>query len=48
MYKRYVYEAEAMDRSEFGQHEVIKEVVMKKEQKKELRSRFGIEHITIQ
>lgn len=34
MYKRYVYEAEAMDRSEFGQHEVIKEVVMKKEQKK--------------
>ena len=33
-YRRYVYEAGAVDRSEIGQRKVIKEVVVEKERKK--------------
>ena len=36
-YRRYVYEAGAMDRSEIGQREVIAEVVVEKGRKKELK-----------
>ena len=36
-YRRYVYEAGAVDRSEIGQRKVIKEVVVKKERKKEYK-----------
>ena len=38
-YRRYVYEAGAVDRSEIGQRKVIKEVVVKKERKKEYKIR---------
>ena len=33
-YRRYVYEAGAVDRSEFGQRKVIEEMVVEKERKK--------------
>jgi putative transposase len=36
-YRRYVYEAGAVDRSEIGQRKVIKEAVVKKERKKEFK-----------
>jgi REP element-mobilizing transposase RayT len=36
-YRRYVYEAGAVDRSEFGQRKVIEEIVVEKEQKKEFK-----------
>ena len=36
-YRRYVYEAGAVDRSEFGQRKVIGEMVVEKEQKKEFK-----------
>ena len=36
-YRRYVYEAGAVDRSEIGQRKVIKEAVVKKERKKEYK-----------
>ena len=36
-YRRYVYEADAVDRSETGQRKVIKEVVVEKERKKEFK-----------
>jgi putative transposase len=36
-YRRYVYEAGAVDRSEFGQRKVIGEMVMEKERKKEFK-----------
>ncbi len=38
-YRRYVYEAGAVDRSKIGQRKVIKEVVVKKERKKEYKIR---------
>jgi len=34
-YRRYVYEAGAVDRSEYGQRKVIGEMVVEKERKKE-------------
>ncbi|MGV7224489.1 MAG: transposase [Nitrospinales bacterium] len=36
-YRRYVYEAGAIDRSEIGQRKVIKEAVVEKERKKEFK-----------
>jgi putative transposase len=36
-YRQYVYEAGAVDRSEIGQHKIIKEAVVKKERKKEFK-----------
>ena len=36
-YRRYVYEAGAVDRSEFGQRKVIGEMVVEKERKKEFK-----------
>ena len=36
-YRRYVYEAGALDHSEIGQRKVIKEVVVEKERKKEFK-----------
>jgi hypothetical protein len=40
-YRRYVYEAGAVDRSEFGQRKVIGEMVVEKERKKELKFGFS-------
>ena len=36
-YRRYVYEAGAVDRSETGQRKIIKEAVVEKERKKEFK-----------
>jgi hypothetical protein len=36
-YRRYVYEAGAMDRTEIGKHKIIEEAVIEKERKKDFK-----------